>query len=435
MRTNARACRPRTHEGAPAALLSPEQRLRRSLLSCLLWEDTFYEDGQEIAARIRETARGCKTDVLAALAREARHEHGLRHAPLLLLLELVRRGGKGVAAVIADVIRRPDEITELLALYWQKGRRPLPAQLKKGLAQAFLRFDAYQLAKYDRRAPVRLRDAMFLVHPRPGNAEQAEAFRRLASGTLPSPDTWEVALSAGNAPRETWERLLKARRLGYLALLRNLRNMEHAGVDPALVEDAIRAYRGAAGVLPFQFVLAAWQAPRHERALNDALLKTLEQWPRFSGRTFVLVDVSLSMTHRLSRRGHMTRMMAAAALAGMVRAESVRLFTFSDRLVEVPAREGLAAIDAILRAQEHAGTYLGRAMRELNARPHDRLIVFTDEQCSDAVPPPAAPRAYMINLAPHARGVGYGRRWVHVDGFSAATLRYIHALEAAQNRP
>jgi len=36
----------RTHEGAPAfAHLSDEQRLRRSILSCLLWEDEFYEDG------------------------------------------------------------------------------------------------------------------------------------------------------------------------------------------------------------------------------------------------------------------------------------------------------------------------------------------------------------------------------------------------------
>ncbi len=430
MRFNVFWRRPRTHEGAPAALLTPKQRLRRSVLACLLREDGFYEDGVDIATRIMRTAAECPRDFVADLAREARLRHGLRHAPLLLLLDLVRRGGPGVADVIADVVRRPDEMAELVALYWREGHRPLAAQLKKGLARAFVRFDAYQLAKYDRPAPVRLRDVMFLVHPKPRDAAQAETFRRLADGTLPPPDTWEVHLSRGADPKATFERLLREGRLGYLALLRNLRNMEKAGVDPELVEAAIRARRGAKGVLPFQYLAAAWAVPRYERALDEALQAALADMPVLKGRTIVLVDVSASMDWPLSRRGRITRMAAAAALAGMVRAEAVRLFTFSDELVEVPPRTGTAAVEAILKAQLPGTTRLGRALRRINRLPHERLIVFTDEQVHDTLPPPRARRAWMVNVAPYRNGVGYGRHWLHVDGFSAAVLHYIHELEA-----
>ena len=76
----------RTHDGAPAVPdLSDEKMLRRSVLSCLLWEDEFYEDGQSIAARITAAAEKVAPAALAALAIEARAVFNLRHAPLLLL--------------------------------------------------------------------------------------------------------------------------------------------------------------------------------------------------------------------------------------------------------------------------------------------------------------------------------------------------------------
>src|SRR5690606_26339378 len=107
------------------------------------------------------------------------------------------------------------------------------------------KFDAYELAKYDRPGPVRLRDVLFLVHAKPKAAEQAETWRKLAEKELDSPDTWEVALSAGADKRETLERLLKSGKLGYLALLRNLRNMAEADVNPALVKKALANRNGA----------------------------------------------------------------------------------------------------------------------------------------------------------------------------------------------
>jgi hypothetical protein len=423
----------RTHEGAPAfAYVTKEQQLRRAVLSCLLWEGEFYEDGEAISARIAKLAAALDPELVARLAIEARPEMNLRHAPLLLLTVLAKTGAKReklVANTVAEVIQRADELSELVAIYWRNGRRPLSAQLKKGLARAFDKFDAYELAKYDRPGPVRLRDVLFLVHAKPKAAEQAETWRKLAEKELDSPDTWEVALSAGADKRATFERLLREGKLGYLALLRNLRNMAQAGADEDLVRQAILDRKGARRVLPFRFIAAARAAPMFDRELDKALQAAIAEQRKLSGRTIVLVDVSGSMDARLSQRSDLTRMDAAAALASVVNGE-VRAFSFSQEVKEVPARKGLAGIDAIVRSQPHGGTYLGKAVEHVNGVKHDRLIVITDEQSHDRVPDPVARRAYMINVASYRNGVGYGR-WVHLDGFSEQVLRYIAEYERA----
>ena len=161
--------RPRTHEGAPAKNISAEQALRRTVLSCMLWEGEFYEDGMQIAGRIHELVPKVTAEKVAALAVEARERMKLRHAPLLLVREMARHAThRGlVAEILARVIQRADELSEFVAIYWAGGRQPLSAQVKKGLAAAFSKFDEYALAKYDRAGAVRLRDVLFLSHARP----------------------------------------------------------------------------------------------------------------------------------------------------------------------------------------------------------------------------------------------------------------------------
>ncbi|SCM71622.1 TROVE domain-containing protein (fragment) [uncultured Pleomorphomonas sp.] len=113
-----------THEGAPAARMTPEQALRRSVMSCLLWEREFYEDGEDIAGRIERLCGEVPPFLVSNLAREARSS-GLRHVPLLLLCGLIKRGnGALVAETIEQAIQRADELTELLAIYWRKGKTP-----------------------------------------------------------------------------------------------------------------------------------------------------------------------------------------------------------------------------------------------------------------------------------------------------------------------
>jgi hypothetical protein len=431
MRFNIFAKRPDvTFEGAPAITLTAEQSLRRSVLSCLLWEDEFYEDGLAIADRIATLAAEVAPSVVADLAIEARERFNLRHAPLMLLCALARTGSGTslVSETIARVIRRADELSEFLSLYWRHGRKPLSKQMKKGLAAAFGKFDAYQLAKYDRDGPVKLRDVLFLVHAKPKDEAQAALWKQVAERSLPSPDTWEVALSGGADKKASFERLLAERKLGYLALLRNLRNMDQAGVDEALVKDAILARRGAERVLPFRYVAAARAAPRFEPWLDQALAETVLEGPVFAGKTLVLVDVSGSMDWKLSARSDLTRMDAAATLASIIPGE-VRVFTFSQAVVEVPPRRGMAGVDAVIRSQPHGGTLLGAAVKRINAVPHDRLIVITDEQSSDAVPDPKAAKAYMVNVASARNGVGYQGRWTHIDGFSEAVLGFMREHE------
>src|ERR1700751_161955 len=236
---------PRTHEGAPARNISPELQLRRSVLACLLWECQFYEDGVEIAGRIAELVPKVAAEKVAALAIAAREKMMLRHVPLLLAREMARHATHRalVAETLVRVIQRADELSEFVAIYWADGRRPLSAQVKKGLAAAFLRFDEYALAKYDRASIVRLRDVLFLSHAKPMTSDQALVWRRLIAGELATPDTWEVTLSSGGDKRAHWERLLIDHRLGSLALLRNLRNMKDAGVAEDLVIAALDAMR------------------------------------------------------------------------------------------------------------------------------------------------------------------------------------------------
>jgi 60 kDa SS-A/Ro ribonucleoprotein len=431
----------RTHEGAPARHISHELQLRRSVLACLLWESQFYEDGIEIAGRIAELVPKVQAERVAALAIEAREQMKLRHAPLLLVREMARhKTHRGlVGETLERVIQRADELCEFVSIYWNDGRVPLSGQVKKGLAAAFPKFDEYQLAKYDRGGPIKLRDVLFLCHAKPRDDAQAGVWKKLIWGRLAVPDTREVALSAagtgdGASKREAWTRLVAENKLSALALLRNLRNLREAGVDEKLLLSALDAMN-TQRVLPFRFLAAARYAPQWESTLETAMLKCVAGQPKFAGKTVLLVDVSGSMIAPFSRRSEMLRTDAAYGLAVLLReiGERVAVYSFSDNLVEVPARRGFALRDAIDASQRHNGTYLGKAVKQLNEKErYDRLIVITDEQAHDMVPNPKG-KGYVINVASYKNGVGYAK-WTHIDGWWESVVEYVRALEEASLR-
>lgn len=426
-----------TREGARSKRFTPEMELRRALLNCLLWENQFYEDGVAIADRIKALVPLVAPERTAELAIAARETMKLRHAPLLVVREMARHPThRGlVADTLARVIQRPDEMTELLAIYWadalgpqqQRKRQPVSAQIKKGLARALTKFDAYQLAKYDRDGAVRIKDVLFLVHAKPKDAAQEKVWKQLVDGELASPDTWEVSLSAGKSKRETFERLIAERKLGGLALLRNLRLMQNAEVPRETIADAIEAMR-TDRILPYRFITAARYAPDFEPELEAAMLKSVKDYAWLDGRTRLLIDVSGSMFSPLSAQSEMTRAEAACGLAILARevCDEVEIFTFSNEVVKLPPRRGFALRDAIIGSQPHGGTYLGKAVTEID-RKGDRLIVFTDEQSHDQVPAPKG-RGYMVNVASYQHGVGHGP-WTRVDGFSEAVIAWIAASE------
>jgi 60 kDa SS-A/Ro ribonucleoprotein len=428
-----------THEGGKAsAHITAEQQLRRSVMACLLWEDTFYEDGKSIADRIVEEAQKVSIKTLSSLTIETRTQMNLRHVPLLLLSVLCRVGSGSslVSDTIYQTIQRADELSEFCVVYAKvngttpdKLKKKLSAQAKKGLARAFTKFSAEQLAKYNRDSLVKLRDVLFLCHAKPKDTKQAETFKLLSSNQLPSPDTWEVNLSAGKDKKEVFTRLLKEKKLGYMALLKNLRNMTSVNVDIDLIKQSLFAENtGRERILPFRFVAAARACPQLEPALDIVMTKSIDSLPLLKGKTVVLVDVSGSMDSSLSGKSDLTRIDAACALASIINAENLRVFSFSNNLVEVPPRKGMSGIDAIRRSQHHSGTQLGKALEELHTKcQYDRIIIITDEQTRDTIPNPKG-KGYIINVATNQNGIGYGA-YTKIDGFSENVLKYIYELE------
>lgn len=440
-----------THEGAVAQKVGPYHELRRTVMTCMLWENTFYERGDSIAARIAKLVPQVDPEKVAALAIEARESMQLRHAPLWLVRQLAKTKGNGklVATTLTRVIQRADELSEFVALYWKDERQPLSAGVKRGLADAFQKFDAYHLAKYNRDGDaVKLRDVLFLCHAKPKDDEQAATWKKLVDKTLESPDTWEVNLSAGKNKKETFERLLREKKLGGLAVLRNLRNMQEANVDEQLIRERLVA--GIARALPFRFVAAAKYAPGLEDAISEAMLKAVSQLPKLPGSTLLVVDTSGSMNGYLTDKSQMTRIDAAGALAAMVRevCDAATLYATAGNdgtrvhaTMELPARRGFALVDAVRAADRKiggGGIFLVQCMEFINKKEHgkqfDRVIVLTDEQDCDLKLKPASAQKlgthnYVVNVAPYQYGVSYGNGWTHIDGWSERILDYIAEAE------
>lgn len=268
------------HEGALAWRMTPEWELYTTVVTTMGVEDKFYEGGEERVRRIADLVRKVEPEFVAQLAVYTREEMHLRSVPLLLLVELANchQGDSLVSRAVGRTIQRADEITELLMCYlWRTGKSDLSGlscQLRKGLAEAFNKFDEYQFAKYNRmNRKVTLRDALALVHPKPKDDRQADIFRKIKSDTLETPVTWETELSAvgqrhfdskeekEEAKREVWRKLVQSRRIGYMATLRNLRNMLGLGMDDETMQmvcdyiadpEAVRKSKQ----LPFRFLSA-----------------------------------------------------------------------------------------------------------------------------------------------------------------------------------
>lgn len=443
----------RTYEGAQTATLTNEQLLRRSVLSCMLWESTFYESGTSIADRIKSLAGQVEPTLVASLAIEARGKFKLRSVPMLLARELARTAPKLVRQTLSQVIQRPDEMVKFMELYWKDGKTPIAKQVKLGLADALKKFDAYQLQKWDRSgATIRLRDIMFLTHPKPENDAQAALWKSLADDEMVVADTWEVGLSKAHTnedKRVVWQRLLSESKLGGLALLRNLRNFEQVGVDREMVSRAISNMR-TERILPYRFVTARKYAhDSHALSLEQTMFRSLENHDKIGGRTILLVDVSGSMDWPLDQKNvrrtnywsneddptRTNRIDVANGLAILLRelCENVDVYTFSDSAVKVPSGfRGFRLADGIKYSQNHNGTRLGKSLRQVISQEgqFDRMVVFTDEQSHDNIDDIQMPgKGYLINVAPYKHALQYGENWQRIDGFSESVIDWLIQYE------
>lgn len=431
-----RAIKTKSAAAMTANTFSPEaeKQLRRMTLANMLWENQFYIDGVKNVDILKNAVGKVAPARVQEIALEAREKFKLRHVPLMLMRQLAAVG-KLEAKALASVIQRPDEIGEFISLYWDGKRTPLANQVKKGLAAAFGKFNEYQFAKWDKNnAAVKLRDAMFLCHPKPQNTEQTELFKKIAENALKVPDTWETNLSAGADKRETFTRLLQEKKLGALAFIRNLRNMRDSGVDESLIRSYARNVN-TERVLPFRFIAAARMVPEYQDMLEDMMLRSLKDHEKLAGKTALLIDVSGSMFGaKVSGKSDLDRFDAAAALAVLAReiCEDVEIYSFSNHLVKVDKLRGFKLIEAIRNSQSHQGTSTGQCVAQLNASSnYDRCVVFTDEQANDyygkAVPSPKG-KGYIINVAAYENGIT-NKQWMTITGMSEAVVDFIIEAE------
>ena len=413
----------KNYEADEAYTMSPALELYASVVTTTL-ADKFYEKDQKRIVRLRKLIAKNDPRFVAKLAVYAREQMHLRSVPLVLAVELakVHRGDSLVSQTVARVVQRADEITELLAYYavanQRKGTKQLnllSKQIQKGLAQVFNRFDAYQLAKYNRATSIKLKDALFLVHPKAKDEAQQGIFNQLVNDTLPTPYTWETELSAQGqqtfadeaekqlAFRNKWEELIDSGKLGYMAMLRNLRNILEAEVSADRLQKVCGLLSDERAVarskqLPFRFLAAYREIKALKLAESTMVLNALEAAVRASAtnipgfdenvRVLIACDVSGSMQRAISPKSKIQNYDIGLMLGMLLQSQCQRVITgiFGDRwkVINLPQGNILANVDELHRREGEVGYstngYL--VVKDLIQRRKvvDKVMIFTDCQ-------------------------------------------------------
>ena len=439
---------------------SNEALLRRAVMSCLLFENTFYQSGNEVAKNISDLIPKVTPSVVANIAIEARLKQKLRHVPLFIATEMCKhKTHKGfVSSVLPQIITRADQITDALALYWKEKKIPLAKQFQKGLAESFHKFGEYAFAKYDRDAKIKLRDVLFLTHPKPRDEKETILFNKIANRTLATPDTWEVAYSSAKnntEKKEIWNRLIKENKLGALAFLRNLRNMKEVGVERDIIKLAFSQVNGEM-LLPLNFMAAVKYAPEYEPEIESLMFRTYDTLKPLPGKTIFVVDVSGSIDGgQLSGKSEFNFLDGAKAMASLASmyfddidiyctagSDGTRIHK-TEKIVNPQRGFALSKqIDKMYNSLGGGGIFTRQCMDYLatKERQVERIIVFSDSQDIDAsngdkrLPKPFGTYNYIVDISSNKHGVNYDGVWTsEITGFSEHFLNYIATLEGYDN--
>lgn len=417
----------KNYEGAKAYKLTPEMELYSAVATAGL-NDTFYEKGENRLQRIKELILKNDPEYVAKLAVYTRNEMYMRSIPMVLAVELAKTnsGNVLVAKTVSGVVKRADEITELLAYYQLANKRTgvkklnkLSKQIQKGLSVSFNQFDEYQFAKYNREAEIKMRDALFLVHPKAKDEAQQVLFNKIASNELAVPYTWETELSAlgqikyenekekAEAVKATWEELIDSNKIGYMALMRNLRNILDANVSAMHVTKVCSFLANENAVanskqLPFRF-LAAYREVKVLKsefvtmilnALEDAVVASIKNIKGFDETTRVLIacDVSGSMQKSISAKSKVLFFDLGLMLGMLMQSKCKRVVTgmFGDswKVINMPNRGVLSNVDEYYKREGEVGyaTNGYKVIDDLIARKvmMDKVMMFTDTQMWDS---------------------------------------------------
>ncbi|MEV4558722.1 TROVE domain-containing protein [Kitasatospora sp. NPDC049285] len=492
------------HAGGAGFLRDQKSELFLLAVANLVGQDTFYERGgardDRYTALIRSLAVSDPEWTLGLL-RWLRDGAAMRTASLVGAAEFTRArldaGAAGYSRQAVDaVLRRPDEPGELLAYWTSRYGRALPKPVKRGVADAARRlYHGRALLKYDTAAKgYRFGDVLELTHPapHPDKPWQGELFRyaldrrhRPDEAVPPAGDalltahreltglpverrralvtgvggaerlaaagmTWESLAGWLHGPLDAavWEAVIPS--MGVMALVRNLRNFDQAGVSDAVAERVARRISDPEEVrrsrqFPFRYLAAHRHAPslRWGHALETALRHSLANVPVLPGRTLVLVDRSGSMFDRPSAQTELNRADTAAVFgtALALRAADADLVEFGTTSRRITLRRGESVLKAVDRFGDLGGTETAKAVRQ-HYRAHDRVVIVTDEQAYGSwnggdplVAIPAEVPVYTWNLAGYRPGhaPSGGARRHTFGGLTDAAFRLIPLLEAGRN--
>ena len=417
------------HEGAKAYAMTPEMELYTAVVTCAL-SDKFYESKDGRMERIASLIRQVEPKFVAKLAVYTRTQMNLRSIPMFLIVELakIHNGDSLVKRTIEKTVLRADEIMELLMCYQLRNSDgksikklgKLSRQVQEGLKSAFNRFDEYQFAKYNRsNLEVKLKDALFLVHPKASSPEQQAIFDNIVSGELKTPYTWETQLSElgqkhfdtkeekAEALKALWEELIDSGRLGYMALLRNLRNILQANVSPVHLGKVTSHICDPAKVakskqLPFRFLAAYKELMGVTSVHTSTMLSALEKAVResvnnlegFGTDTSVLVaaDVSGSMFTTISPKSSVMNYDIGILLSMLLKSKcsSVISGMFGDswKVLNLPQENILANTVEMKRREGEVG-YSTNGYKVIdylvdNNIRMDKVMMFTDMQMWDS---------------------------------------------------
>lgn len=380
--------------GGEAFEMTPKTELASMLLTSFT-QDQYYRSADDGIARLIELQGRVDPIFAAKAAIYARNEFGMRSITHVVAAEIAAstKGEQWTKDFVSAVIRRPDDMTEILAYYLNKYGKPVPNALKKGLAKAFDKFDAYQLAKYRGEGKaISLVDVVNLVRPRP-TKDNTEALKQLVNDKLRSSGTWETKLSAAGSDKEAkadaWRELVSERKIGYFALLRNLRNISEQAPDLVLAaaellvdEKLIRKSL----VLPFRLLVAKQEVQQREfvSALSKAIDISLANVPKFDGTTLVAIDHSGSMGRSVAGgtlARHLVGDIFATAMFKQNPGSDVLVFGTSAGLVTGlnPDDSTLSLASQIGMTQYGHGTNF-QAIFEVAQKSYDRVVIFSDEQ-------------------------------------------------------
>lgn len=392
-----------------------EQTPKIELVSLLLTsfvEDQFYRSKETQLDKLKQLIKDIPDKGFIAKAIiYARNEFGLRSITHAAIVELIPhlKGYKAGSSIVRDVIRRPDDILEIVA-YWKKHHKGgLPNILRKGINAAIATFDEYRLAKYrGENSSVKMVDVFNLTHPKPTTPEREELYKRLMTGQLKNTDTWESKLSKAGQEGETeeevmqnkegaWKELLETKKLGYFALLRNLRNIIIQApfcidmVCEALVDEkeikkslvfpfrfmtAIEALKNSINEKPSSIQSKFSYLPKVIRAIDTALEISLNNVPSFDGSTLIVLDKSGSMAGKPIEIG---ALFAAVLLKRNPNAH-LMLFAEDARYKLFDSRTPLTTLaDLIMKDTTGGGTNF-RAIFHTASQKYDRVFILSDMQ-------------------------------------------------------